>query len=217
MVPHGASFADIGTDHARLPIFLLQRGVIAHAIAADLRPGPLDRARHNVGHYDLSKQVSFRLCDGLASIRPGEADTIAIAGMGGETIASILEASPWTSQAEGLKLLLQPMSAIPELRLSLQSHGFRICQELLCREGETIYTIIQTEPGEMPALTPAELWAGRECDAQDSPLRRELLNLLFQRAEKALAGIRLSTKPSDSIRRTELEEIVQGLSNMKRK
>ena len=112
LVPQGAKFADIGTDHAYLPVWLLQRGIITKALACDLRQGPLDRARATAEKYGLTEQMDFRLCDGLAGVRPGEADTIAIAGMGGETIAAILSAAPWTWREDCL-LLLQPMSAQP--------------------------------------------------------------------------------------------------------
>ena len=85
LVPQGAKFADIGTDHAYLPVWLLQRGIITKALACDLRQGPLDRARATAERYGLTEEMDFRLCDGLAGVRPGEADTIAIAGLGGET------------------------------------------------------------------------------------------------------------------------------------
>ena len=80
-VPHGAVFADIGTDHAYLPVWLLLNGRIHHAIAADLREGPLSRARETAEQHGVSSQMSFRLCNGLADIAPSEVDTIAIAGM----------------------------------------------------------------------------------------------------------------------------------------
>ena len=90
LVPPGARFADVGTDHAYLPVWLLQQGIIEHALVSDLRPGPLDRARSTAARYGLAERMEFRLCDGLSGIAPAEADTIAIAGMGGETIAAIL-------------------------------------------------------------------------------------------------------------------------------
>ncbi len=84
--------------------------------------------------YGLTGRMDFRLCDGLSGIQPDEVNTIAIAGMGGETIAAILAAAPWTWERECL-LLLQPMSAQPFLRRWLQAHGYTIRRELLSREG----------------------------------------------------------------------------------
>ena len=81
LVPPGARFADVGTDHAYLPVWLLQQGIIEHALVSDLRPGPLDRARSTAARYGLAERMEFRLCDGLSGIAPAEADTIAIAGV----------------------------------------------------------------------------------------------------------------------------------------
>ena len=84
----------MGTDHAYLPACLLLEGKIPWAIASDLRKGPLDRARETARQYGCGDKMAFRLCNGLAGIRPGEVDAIVIAGMGGETIAAILSAAP---------------------------------------------------------------------------------------------------------------------------
>ena len=82
-VPEGARFADVGTDHARLPVWLLERGIIQNAIASDLREGPLEQARETARRHALTERLSFRLGDGLTPIRGEEADVCAIAGMGG--------------------------------------------------------------------------------------------------------------------------------------
>ena len=94
LVPQGARLADVGTDHAYLPTALIQEGKIPFAIAADLRQGPLASAKATVRRAGLEGKVAFRLCDGLRGIQPEEADAVAIAGMGGETIAAILAAAP---------------------------------------------------------------------------------------------------------------------------
>ena len=96
LVPRGARFADVGTDYAYLPVWLLQQGRITGAVASDLRPGPLERARGTAEKYGLTGRMDFRLCDGLSGIQPDEVSTIAMAGMGGETIAAILAAAPWS-------------------------------------------------------------------------------------------------------------------------
>ena len=104
--------------------------------------------------------MSFRLCDGLSGINADEVDTIAIAGMGGETIAMILEAAPWTRE-QNTALVLQPMSSMDELRRWLQASGYMIAEERLAREGDTIYTALSVRAGEMPAMTAAEYCAGK--------------------------------------------------------
>lgn len=214
-VPAGARFVDVGTDHAYLPAYLLQKGVISHAIASDLRTGPLERARQTAERYGLTERISFRLCSGLDQISPEETEVIAIAGMGGETISAILAAAPWTRLGE-YRLLLQPMSALPELRAWLQSHGYRVCRELLRQEGRTIYTVLEVVPGEEGPLTAAECWAGRQENGLHDPLRPALLEGLRRRVERALEGMSHSTKPEDIPRREELSAVREGLITMQK-
>ena len=141
LVPQNAALADIGTDHAYLPAWLLGRGQVRRAIAADINQGPLDRARLTAQQYHCTEQMDFRLCDGLAGISPDEVDTIVIAGMGGETIAAILQAAPWVQDAR-YALILQPMSAQPDLRSWLWYNGFSIKNEQIVREGDKLYNIL---------------------------------------------------------------------------
>lgn len=214
LVPNDARFADIGTDHAYLPVWLILNGVIDRAIAADLRPGPLGRARQTAEHYGVSHSLSFRLCDGLAGIEPEEADTITIAGMGGETIAEILSAASWTAAGER-RLILQPMTAHPELRAWLYSHSFYIEREILTREGKTLYSTFLVRGGTSAPLTPAETWAGKQERGMDAPLRGQYLEKLVHRADRAVEGVRRSTKAEDGHRRAELEQVAEGLKRMK--
>jgi len=214
LVPPGARFADVGTDHAYLPVWLLQQGIIEHALVSDLRPGPLDRARSTAARYGLAERMEFRLCDGLSGIAPAEADTIAIAGMGGETIAAILAAAPWVRE-QGCLLLLQPMSAQSALRPWLQRQGYRIEREHLSREGDSLYTALQVRAGFMEALTPAEQWAGRQSRETADPLRLEYLTRLEARAARAVTGLRRSTQASDAPRLEALEAVHRGLAKMR--
>ena len=207
-VPQGAAFADIGTDHAYLPVWLLLNGRICHAIAADLREGPLNSARETAEQYGVSRQVSFRLCNGLADISADEVDTIAIAGMGGETIASILEAAPWTRK--GKLLLLQPMTSFPDLRLWLQKNGYNIEKETITKEGRRLYTCLTVRAGQMEELSPAELWVGRQ---SDDPLRGEFLAMMGNKIERALNGHLSAAEPNQS-EINALREVLNGIREM---
>ena len=185
LVPAGARLADIGTDHAYLPAALLLEGKIPYAIAADLRHGPLLRARETAAEYGCRDKMGFRLCDGLKGIRPEETDAIVIAGMGGETIAQILAAAPWVRE-RNVPLVLQPMSSLPDLRGWLFQNGYQIEEERLAREEDAIYVVMSVRTGEMPPLTPAELWAGRQSrDALRGPYLEGLIRKL-DRAKKDL-------------------------------
>ena len=211
LVRPGARLADVGTDHAYLPAALLLEGQIPFAIAADLRQGPLERARATVREYGLTGKAAFRLCDGLRGIRPDEVDAVAIAGMGGETIAAILEAAPWTREGD-VPLILQPMSSMPDLRKWLGENGYRIEEERLAREGAVIYTVLSVRAGEMPPATPAELWVGKN---NGSPLRGAWLDQWLARTRRALDGM-AQAREEDVSRCRELEEVFRGLMEMKK-
>lgn len=213
-VPQEARFADVGTDHARLPVWLLEHGIIQSAIASDLREGPLEQARETARRHALTERLSFRLGDGLAPIRGEETDVCAIAGMGGETIAAILGDCPWAASG-GHTFLLQPMSSIEELRGWLWRSGFRITREELVGEGRTIYVVITAIPGTMVPMTPAEEWAGRQFRGMDSPLRGTYLDRLCGRVSGMVEGLRRSTRPEDLEKLPLLDEVLTGLNAMK--
>ena len=207
----GARLADIGTDHAYLPVCLLLEGVIDSAIAADLRPGPLSRAKETAAQYGVSEKISFRLCDGLSDIRSEEVDTIVIAGMGGDTIAAILESARWT-KGKGIRLLLQPMTAQMHLRKWLSGQGYSIEYERISCEGKRLYTIMNIMAGEMPQLSPGELWAGRQ---SDDPLRGAYLDMMLGKARRILEGQR-SAQRENAVLIAELEQIIHELIGMKK-
>lgn len=209
-VPQGARLVDVGTDHGYLPVWLLQNGRVEKAIASDLREGPLERARATARQYGIEETLSLRLCDGLAGIEANEVDTVVIAGMGGETIASILRAAPWAHQDK--LLLLQPMTGMPQLRRWLQENGYAILSERVAQEGTKLYSIWTVREGQMGPLSPAELWAGKN---SPDPLRIEYLILAEEKAEKALQGHKSARDP-DLAAISELETVLSGLRVMKK-
>ena len=210
LVPPGVRFADIGTDHAYLPAKLLLDGTIDRAIAADLREGPLSRARETARQYGVEDKVSFRLCDGLSGIECGETDAIAIAGMGGETIAAILAAAPWTKEHK--TLLLQPMTSFHDLRGWLRDNGYEIHREHIAREGNRLYSVMEVRGGKMPPLTPAELWAGKQ---SDDPLRPAYLDLMTAKAFRVLNGLN-AAQTRDEAQIARMEEVLSGLTAMRK-
>jgi tRNA (adenine22-N1)-methyltransferase len=188
-VPQGAVLADVGTDHAYLPVWLLLQGRIPRALASDVNQGPLDRGRETARLYGVADQIDFCRRDGLAGLEEGQADTIAIAGMGGELIARILAQAPWTRDC---LLLLQPMSSQPELRQWLWDQGYAIQRETIVREGQKLYTLLTVrgarDPGERP-YTRAELFAGRQHPGQTDPLRETYLLDLLRRRRRVLDAL----------------------------
>jgi len=133
--------ADIGTDHAYIPIELAKRG--ATVIATDISLGPLNNAEKNVKKHGLD--ISLRLGAGLEPIHLGDAEEIIIAGMGGEMIEKIIAKD--MEIAKSARLLLQPMNSQAELREFLLKNGFVIVKEDLAQEGHKIYNLIICEKG----------------------------------------------------------------------
>ncbi|WP_371370672.1 tRNA (adenine(22)-N(1))-methyltransferase TrmK [Sporomusa aerivorans] len=153
MVPTGVTIADIGTDHAYLPIYLMQQKITASAIAGDVHHGPYLSAQGAVAAYHLDHAISVRQGNGLEVLRPGEADVAVIAGMGGANIIEILSARPEVT-ATLKRLILQPMIAASLVRTWLYVNNWIIIDEQLVQEEGKLYQIIAAEPGEMQPVEP---------------------------------------------------------------
>lgn len=160
---HGGSVADIGTDHALLPISLLLSGKCSSAIASDINEGPLMRAKLNAAKYGLNDRMVFCLADGLEKLPLEErgVSDIVICGMGGELIATIISASDYPKKS-GVRLVLQPMTHSADLRRYLAESGFRTVDESLSEDDGRIYECIAAEyDGEMREISPAEAELGK--------------------------------------------------------
>ncbi len=139
-VPLHSAVADIGTDHAFLPIALIMDGIATKVIACDVAEGPLAVAKRNVERWNATG-IELRLSDGLCGIAPHEVDVITIAGMGGDLIARILQAAPWVKNSEK-RLILQPMTSADSLRDYLNCEGFNILNESAVTDSGRVYSVI---------------------------------------------------------------------------
>lgn len=148
----GARVADVGCDHGYLSIHLLQSGIASHVYAADVRQGPLSSARRNAESCGVTENIDFFLSDGVQSL-PRDFDTLVCAGMGADTMVSILSAAPWL-QSPGYRLILQCQSKTPMLRRYLSETGWAISEETVLRDGRFLYTVMEVlwNP-EAPKLT----------------------------------------------------------------
>ena len=156
----GAVVADVGTDHAYLPIYLCKTGRIRCAVASDINEGPVERAKINIASHSLEKKISVCHTDGLSGIESYSPTDIIICGMGGELIADIISRAEWTKNRD-IRLILQPMTHADKLRAYLCEAGYRITDEALARE-EKIYQIICAEfCAERCEYTPIELILGK--------------------------------------------------------
>lgn len=168
-VPQGAILLDVGSDHAYLPIELVESGKIERAIAGEVIVGPYQSAVKNVETHGLVDKIQVRLANGLAAFEEtDQVSTITIAGMGGRLIATILE--------EGLdklssvnRLILQPNNREDELRVWLQAHGFQIVAESILEEAGKYYEIIVVETGTMN-LSASEVRFGPFLSQEASPV-----------------------------------------------
>ncbi len=143
-VRKGSVFADIGTDHAYLPIWLVLNGISISAAAADINKGPLLRAEKNIRQYGLSNKIKTILSDGLNGLDKYGFTDIAICGMGGDLIASILDNSDFIKN-ENINLILQPMSAAERLRAYLISHKFKIIDETIASAENKLYQCLRVQ------------------------------------------------------------------------
>ncbi len=154
-VQKGSRLADVGSDHAYLPLFLVENSTIDFAVAGEVVQGPYQSALKNVAQAGQLEQIQVRLANGLAAIESSDRiDTITIAGMGGRLIADILEAD--LAKLAGVqRLILQPNNREDELRIWLEAHGFQIVAEEMVTENQKFYEILVVEAGTME-LTPLE-------------------------------------------------------------
>lgn len=141
LVPKGARVCDIGTDHARLPIYLVEEKKAERVIATDIRPLPLENAKKNLADSGVGG-VELRLCDGLSAVKKDEADTIIIAGMGGEVISGIISRADGLQEAPCPLLILQPTTSAEALRRYLYDNGFEIKTETALKENGKLYSVM---------------------------------------------------------------------------
>lgn len=141
----GNKIADIGTDHAYIPIYMIENNLAESFIAGDIRKGPVNIANNNVKKHNLSDKIEIRLGSGLSVLKENEVDTIIIAGMGGILISEIIDNH--INIARKSALVLQPMNGQYELRHFLHKNGFKITDEDICIEGFKVYNIINAVSG----------------------------------------------------------------------
>lgn len=209
-VRSGARIADVGTDHAYLPVWLSLHGRVASAIASDLREGPLARARET-GRTFGAENVDFRLCDGLDRIRPDEVDTIIIAGMGGENIAAILSKAPWTADGAHT-LLLQPQTRAEDLRLFLSEHGYRITREALVWDRGILYPCMEAVSGQ-ESMSLGQLYGGAKL--LHDPLGEQYIIAKIIRLQNAVAGLNRAGGLENQQKADTLRDILTALLSMR--
>ena len=212
ILPHGRGFADVGTDHGYLPVYMAQHGYSGKIIASDINEGPLSTAVASARQAGVEDRICFRLCDGLDGCGSEELDTVVIAGMGGDTICGILDRADWVMSRDIL-LILQPMTKAEVLRYWLTNNDFAICGEWLIEENGEIYQILSARFGARTPLSDAELFTGKYELAVGNALFPVQLAALIKRFERAAAGMSKATRMRGRQKLT--AEILNGLYEMR--
>ena len=210
LVPADTRLADVGTDHGYLPVWLLQEGQISRAIASDINEEPLEHARRTAAAYGVGARLDLRLCPGLEGIGAHEVDTIVIAGMGGDTIRSILQAAPWTAK-EGKYLLLQPMTKGEMLRKWLTDNGFAFTGERLVFDKDFLYPIFCVTGGSQKELTEEAAYGGVMLDRD--PLYGAYLDRQIRKLQRRVEGLSRSENPAARREAGRLEALCLALQN----
>ena len=215
LVRQGAVFADIGTDHALLPVFLCQTGRIARAVAADINEGPLAAAKLQVASAGLENKIALRLTDGLAGLENEGLTDIAICGMGGELIVEILSRAPFIRH-ENIRLILQPMTHAADLRSYLAKEGFVIREERTVTAGGKCYFCFAAEyTGEPYVLTRTEATFGKIERSRADDALIALIEKEKRGQEKKCRGLRAGGIPDEEEEKylSSLTELLKELSH----
>lgn len=183
----GDRVADVGCDHGYLGIHLLQSGIASSVIESDINALPLKSAMDNAAKFGVADRISFFRSDGVRQI-PRDFDCMVCAGMGADTMISILEAAPWLKSGR-YRLILQCQSKRPELRKYLAANGYSISRETLAMDGKFLYPVTEVRyaPGTAPA--PWEYYITPQLIADGSPLLLPFVRRVIGGVEDSLTGL----------------------------
>ena len=205
-VTPGQRVADIGCDHGYTGIYLLAQGIASEVIAADINEMPLQSAMANAEKFGVRDRMHFYLSDGVRNI-PRDFDTMICAGMGADTIISILEAAPWL-RCDQYKLILQCQSKTAALRQYLSDTGWFIHRENVLRDGRFLYTVMEVFYCPLaPRLTVEQYYFPPALFIETSPILREYYEDVLFRLNRAVTGRGEHADPQMVSALKELEEL----------
>lgn len=196
-VREGTRLADVGTDHAYLPVKLAAEGRVSGAVACDIRKGPLENARTTITMNGVEDIVKPVLSDGLDNVSSKEADDIVIAGMGGELIARIIEKTQWLFSGDK-RLILQPMTRMETLRLFLYQNGFIIEQEKACVSGRKCYSVMLCRYDGIVRECSKEIQYFGLIDGSESDEAAMYVDMIKTKLQKKINGLLRSGKKEEA-------------------
>lgn len=216
ITPHCKCFADIGTDHAYLPVYLCMCKKVEKAIASDIVKGPLLRAESTINKFDMNDKISVRLGPGVSTLSRNEADVVAVCGMGGLIIANILkEGRDILCGTE--RILLQPMTAVTELREYLLADNWSIDDEYLIEDNGKLYNILSISPnGENVKYNKVELFLGKKLIEKKPPLYAQYLDKKINKLKKMLDGLGISKSENSKEKKKEVDILLEEIIKLRK-
>ena len=197
-VRDGAVIADVGTDHAYIPIFLTQNGKVSRAIATDINEGPILRAKDNISAFGYQEKIEAYIADGLDGIETKGPSDIFICGMGGELIAEIIDKCDYVKN-KNISLILQPMTSILELRTYLKN-GFLIYDEEVVFEDGKYYQIICARyDGKKHSYNEIELELGKINIKKRTDTFLSMLDFFISKKKKIRQGLEKGSQDTAEI------------------
>lgn len=187
MVRKGKAVADIGTDHAYLPAWLVLNGITSKALACDVRKGPLENAKKTVEAYGLEDRITLRLSDGFDEIEPFEADDFVLCGMGGTLMEQLVSRAYWLKD-KSKRIIVQPQSHAEDIRRFFIENGFEILFEDACIDGGKLYCAMAAEyTGIITAKPISYIYTGElsKCKKAEARLYLEKINAQLKKKLEA--------------------------------
>ena len=214
MVRNGKTVADIGTDHAYLPAYLILNGISPKALACDVRKGPLENAQKTVEHYGIEDKITLRLSDGFDKIEPSEADDFIMCGMGGTLMEQLVSRTQWLKD-KSKRIIVQPQSHAEDIRRFFIENGFEILFEDACIDAGKLYCAMAAEyTGKSEKKSISYIYSGKlpECRKKEA---KQFLENINSRLKKKLEAEKVhgTAENAEHLEKvtTELEETINGM------
>lgn len=214
MVRKGNAVADIGTDHAYLPAWLVLNGISPSALACDVRKGPLENAKKTVEHYNISDKITLRLSDGFDEIEPFEAQDFIMCGMGGTLMEELVSRVHWLRD-KSKRIIVQPQSHAEDIRRYFVENGFEILFEDACTDSGKLYCAMAAEyTGIKQEKSVSYIYSGRLSECRKPEAKKYLENILSRLSTKLEAEkLHGSAENAAYLEKItlELEETINGI------
>ena len=212
-IPPCDTFLDVGTDHAYLPVYLLKKGICKKAIASDLRHGPLKSAEKTASIYGVEDNISLRLGSGFETVEKGEVSAAAVCGMGGILISEILKVSDEVVR-EIKTIILQPMTAVYELRSFLYENGYTIDDEILRTDDGKIYSILKVHSEKCDIPSNAEIFMGKHILLKNGELYTKYKEKQIKKLEAKIQGMKKSRNTENRQKLKETEKLLDDIRKL---